>query len=741
MSFNNNYYLTVNIILSSLQKLSYTDFEVNSHKMKKLKWLLLSLTFMLGIAIVGYAVILFGGGLIADDEDMILDATTTIETNDGMVIGKLYDENRIPVSLESIPDHVQEAFIAIEDRRFYEHSGVDFISVVRAVYRDIVAMAKVEGASTITQQLAKNLFLSNDKTWLRKTKEVMAAIHLERTLTKNDILELYLNEIYFGEGIYGIEAASRNFFNKSADALSLTEGALLAGMAKAPNGYSPIHHPEKAENRRDIVLQAMEETGTISTEERLAAQGKTLGLDVQEYEPKPWAASYIDLVIKEAEDEYELSAEELQRGGYEIVVNIDPEIQQAAYEKIQDGSYFPGNTDGAEGAFVMLEQASGKIAAAIGGRDYKIGDLNRVTLNRQPGSAMKPLAVYGPAMMQETYRPYSLIPDQKMEIDGYTATNYDDRYAGAVSVYDALVESKNAPSVWLLNEIGISYAKEYLKKLNMPIDDEGLAIALGGLSEGVTPLQMAESYHVFVNDGEIIDALAIEQIINRKDEVIHQAEAKTAEVFSPQVAWNMTEILSSVVTDGTGRAGDFPKALAGKTGSTQLPHVEGAVKDAWFVGYTPEYVSAAWMGYDTSDENHYLTTGSEMPTKLTKDILTEIDKRKSLAASFEKPDNVAALPEPIDLPENITLHGDYSFGGFSLFNGRLEWTKPEDDRIVYHVYQEKEGLDERIGRVEGASEFTVERLRIFGSSRYYVVPYDPLTKTEGQKSNTVELPM
>jgi penicillin-binding protein 2A len=485
----------------------------------------------------------------------------------------------------------------------------------------------------------------------------------------------------------------------------------------------------------------MEDTGDITTEERLEAQGKTLGLDVQVYEPKPWVASYIDLVIKEAEDTYHISADELRRGGYRIVVNIDPEIQQIAYEKFQNEDYFPGNTDGAEGAFVMLEQDSGKIAAAIGGRDYQLGDLNRVTLNRQPGSTMKPVAVYGPAMMQETYQPYTLIPDQKMALDGYTATNYDDQYAGSVSVYDALVESKNAPAVWLLNEIGITYAKNYLDKLGIAIQDEGLAIALGGLSEGVTPLQMAQSYRTFANSGEVVDAYTIDQIINRDDEVIHEADINPVDVFSPQVAWNMTSILSSVVTEGTGRAGKYTKALAGKTGTTQHPHVEGAVKDAWFVGYTPEYVSATWMGYDISDEDHYLTAGSEMPTKLTKDILSEIDQQRTLAASFDKPENVQALPEPIDLPEDITLHGDYAFGGFSLFNGRLEWTESEDERIVYHIYQEKEGLDERIGKVEGNNEYTIERIQVFGSSRYYVVPYDPLTKTEGKKSNTVELSM
>lgn len=707
--------------------------------MKKLKWLLISFVCILTLGLIGTVVVLFGGVFIVDEEEMILDATTTIETSDGTVIGKLYEENRIPITLDDIPEHVQEAFIAVEDKRFYDHSGVDFISIVRAVYRDIIAMAKVEGASTITQQLAKNLFLTNDKTWLRKTKEAMAAIHLERHFSKDDILKLYLNKIYFGQGVYGLEAASQKFFNKSAVDLLLSEGAMLAGMAKAPNGYSPVEYPDKAENRRNIVLQAMVDTGDISTEERMEAQGKTLGLDVQEYEPNPWAASYIDLVLKEAENTHHISADELRRGGYRVVVNINTDIQQIAHEKFQDNRYFSGNTHGVEGAFVMLEQASGSIAAVAGGRDYQLGDLNRVAVNRQPGSAMKPVAVYGPAMMQESYHPYALIRDQEMAIDGYTATNYDGQYDGAVTIYESLVKSKNAPSVWLLNDIGISYAKDYLNKLNMPVRDEGLAIALGGLSEGLTPIQMAESYRSFASGGETVDAFAIDEIYNRENEMIHEGKSNTADVFSPQVAWNMTMILSDAVSEGTGRPGDYTKALAGKTGTTQHPHVDGVVKDAWFVGFTPDYVSAAWMGYDTSDEDHYLTAGSEMPTRLTKDILSEMDKQASLASSFDKPENVTALPEPINLPENIILHGSYSFGGFSLFNGKLEWNEADDDRIVYRIYREEEGIDERIGEVEGQHEYTIDRIQIFGSSRYYIVPYDPLTKTEGQKSNTVEL--
>ncbi|GAA0438225.1 transglycosylase domain-containing protein [Lentibacillus halophilus] len=707
--------------------------------MKRLKWLLLSLLFLLVIGIIGYAVILFGGRFVVDEDDLILDATTTLETRNGEVIGKLYHENRIPVTLESIPDHVQEAFIATEDRRFYDHAGIDFQSIARAVYRDIIAMDKVEGASTITQQLAKNLFLTNDKTWMRKTKEAMAAIHLERRFSKNKILELYLNEVYFGHGVYGIEAASRMYFNKSAQDLTLSEGALLAGLVKAPNGYSPIRHPKKAETRRNVVLEAMEDTENIATQKRMQAQGRTLGLNIQTYEPKPWAAGFIDLAVQKAADRYHLSMDELQRGGYRIVVTVHPEAQKIAYRQFQNDSHFPGNTDGVQGAFVMLDQQSGEVAAAMSGRNYEFGNLNRVTVKRQPGSAIKPLAVYGPAMMTGNYDPYSLIQDKKQAIDGYTPTNYDGQYAGSVSIYQALIESKNAAAVWLLNDIGIPYAKDYLNQLGMPIQDDGLAIALGGLSEGVTPLKMAQSYRAFANSGKTIDAFAIEKMMNRDDEVIHQADPETTSVFRPQVAWNMTRMLSSAVADGTASAGHYSKALAGKTGSTQHPHVEGAVKDAWFAGFTPKYAMATWIGYDTSDKTHYLTTGSEAPTRLTKAILSEMNNQTPLTASFDKPANVSDLPEPIDLPTNITLHGNHSFGGLSFLKGTLEWTESADDRIVYRIYREEDGSDEQIGKVKGDNEYTIKPFPFFDSSRYYVVPYNPLTDKEGKKSNTVKL--
>ncbi|WP_249870160.1 transglycosylase domain-containing protein [Oceanobacillus saliphilus] len=705
-------------------------------KLKLVLWMMVSLLL---IGLIGFGTILYGGKLVVDEADMVLDATTTIETRDGEVIGKLYNENRSLITMNQIPEDLTNAFISIEDRRFYEHAGVDIKSIMRAVYKDIIAMSKVEGASTITQQLAKNLFLYNDKTWTRKVKEAMAAIYLERNISKDEILELYMNEVYFGHGLYGVEAASNHFFSKSVKELTLAEAAMIAGLVKAPNGYSPINHPDKALDRRNIVLQAMEDVGYISTETRIAEQRKTLGLVLQETEPTPWTDSYIDLVMKEAADKHQLSVEALKKGGYRIVVNMDRDIQQIAYEQFQNDEFFPGNTAGVEGAFVMMEEGTGKIVSAIGGRNYQLGDLNRVTVQRQPGSTFKPVAVYGPAMMQEDkYTPFTLLPDRQM--GEYTVANSDDVYANVVTVYEALITSKNTSTVWLLDQIGIDYSKSYLEKLGMSIEDEGLALALGGLTKGVTPLQMAQSYQSFAGDGQMIDSTTIEKIIDRHDQVVYEAEIHTEQVFTPQVSWNMTEMLEETVDNGTATAGEYSKALAGKTGSTQHPHVEGQTKDAWFVGYTPEYVSAVWMGYDKSDKNHYLTGGSSYPTSLTKAILTEIDKQSggTLSEDFTKPDNVEELPRPITLPQITNLTAEYQLGGFSLIRGKLSWDGSDDDRVIYRIYQQNDGIDKRIGEVTGKTEYTISNA-LFRNNRFYVVAYDPLTKLEGGRSEIVEL--
>ncbi|HLS36604.1 MAG TPA: PBP1A family penicillin-binding protein, partial [Bacillota bacterium] len=677
---------------------------------RKIKWSLVALGTLIILTLLGFISLLFGGRFIVNEDNFILPATTTVETANGEVIGELFEERRYPVMIEDIPEYVQEAFIAVEDRRFYQHKGVDPRSIVRAVYRDIIARGKVEGASTITQQLAKNLFLEHDKTWMRKTKEAMAALHLERKLTKDEILELYLNKIYFGDGLYGIEAASRYFFSKSVEDLTLNEGAILAGMIQAPNYYFPERHPERAKERRDVVLETMERAGFISAEEKIKEQGKTLGLNILDREQKPWLDSFLDLVIKEAEKEYQLPLDELRRGGYQIIVTVDEMIQQTAYEHFQKDEYFPGNTEGVEGAFVMIEQETGKVVSAIGGRNYSLGDLNRVTVKRQPGSVIKPLVIYGPALMENEYHPYVMLPDEAMAFDGHVVSNVDGKYEGYVSLYDALVHSKNAPTVWLLNEIGVEQGTSYLDKMNIKIEDDGWPVALGALSEGMTPLEIVKGFSNFENKGKSVEPFTIERIVDN-DKVIAEREIKTYDIFDPQVSWYLTEMMQKVVTSGTGSRGEYAKALAGKTGTTEHPRVEGQVKDAWFAGYTPEYTMALWMGYDVSDEEHYLTGGSSYPTKLTKDILSSIDREIVLSDEFIKPEFVEGLPDPIHLQEVTSIDFSYTFGGFPFLKGRLTWESENDERVIYRIYEESNDGRELVDEVPGGQkEFVIDKV-------------------------------
>ncbi|MFD1414165.1 transglycosylase domain-containing protein [Oceanobacillus jeddahense] len=708
---------------------------------QKIKWLAIAIAAVFLLLLSGYGLLILGGKMIANEDDLQLDLTTTIRTEDGEVIRTLYNENREYVSSDHIPDHVLQAFVAVEDRRFFEHQGIDLQSISRAVYRDILARSKVEGGSTITQQLSKNLFLSNDKSWTRKIKEMMASLYLERRLSKDEILELYVNQVYFGEGVYGVQKASEYFFSKDVDDLTISEGALLAGLMKAPNGYSPLNHPDKAAERRNVVLMTMESAGFIDEETMIAEQEKGLGINLAEEErgTNPWVDSYVDIAIKEAAEVHDLSFAELQSGGYDITVYMNDDFQQVAYQNFQEDAFFPGNTEGTEGAFVMLDKNNGHIVSAIGGRDYSFGDLNRTNVQRQPGSTFKPVAVYGPALMQEdTYNPYTIIPDQYMDIDGYEATNVSGEYKDNITIYQAIVESTNTSAVWLLNEIGIDNSKSYLEKMDMPIEDNGLSIALGGLNKGVTPLQMAQSFQTFANNGEMSKATAIAEIKDRHGEVVYQSESNKEEVFTPQVAWDMTEMLKETVRTGTASSGEYGKELAGKTGTTQHPAVEGASKDAWFVGYTPDYVTAMWMGYDRSDADHYLTGGSSYPTSLTKKILTDIDNQtgSGLTASFEMPEGVEALPDPIDLPVIEHVDASYTFGGFALLKGKLSWGGSTDDRIVYRVYKEEEGTDELVGEVEGETEFIIDDVW-FRNETYYVVPVDPITNMEGSQSTSV----
>src|SRR5690625_2000469 len=347
-------------------------------------------------------------------------------------------------------------------------------AIIQSIYLDILARSKVKGASTITQQLAKNLFLTNDKSWLRKTKEAMIALYLEREFTKDEILEMYLNIIYFGQGQYGVEAASNKFFYKSVEELTLEEGALLAGIVNAPNGYSPIDHPDKAKNRRNLVLDRMAEGEIITAEEANEAKNKDIELNISQRKYNPAYHTIVDMAIQEAQQLYDISFEELKENRYRIVTSLDETIQQIAYEQFQYDAYFPGNNmEEVEGSFVMMKEETGEVVAAIGGRNFQFQDYNRVTNPvGQPGSTMKPMGVYATALETGNYDPYSILPDQLEEWDGKPVRNNNHQYDESVSLYNALKYSKNTSSVWLLDDIGVDTGKKYLEKMHFNVEDD-----------------------------------------------------------------------------------------------------------------------------------------------------------------------------------------------------------------------------------------------------------------------------
>ncbi|MED1712964.1 transglycosylase domain-containing protein [Bacillus paralicheniformis] len=687
------------------------------------------------LSLIGYITILFLGDYVIDEKKLIFHASSKIVDQNGEEVTSLYTENRRPISIAEVPDGVKNAFIAVEDKRFYEHHGIDFKSVSRAVYKDILAGGKVEGGSTITQQLAKNTFLTHDKTFLRKTKEVIIAINLERDYSKDKLLEMYLNQLYFGHGVYGIQAAANYFFSKDVKDLTVSEGAVLASIPKAPSTYSPILNPEKSRERRNVILGMMNEQGYISSKETVRAQGSTLGLHVKEKSKNPWLDSYIDLVMKEAEDKYSISSEQLLQGGYTISVPLDVSIQKAAYTLMKQDGYFPGTDNKAEGSAVFIDNRTGGVVAALGGREYAPKGYNRATAPRQPGSTFKPLAVYGPALEEKRFKPYSMLEDKQLSYGGYSPKNYDGQYEGKVSMVDALTYSKNAPAVWTLNEIGIETVKPYLSRLGMNVPDEGLALGLGGLEKGVSPLEIAGAYRTFVNSGQYTEPFFIKKITDENGDVIFRHEEKSEKVFSKQTAWNMTRMLEEVVKSGTGKAGDFSGEIAGKTGSTTYTGKEGGTKDAWFAGYTPEVTGAVWMGYDKTDESHYLKGGSAYPTRLFKDILKRSNHKPE---RFKAPEGVKDLDRPIRLVDLESVKADYSFTPMGLITVSLKWHEQEDKRVEYRIYERKNGKETLIDTVKGKGSYSIPYANIFSNASYKIVPYNPQTKTEGKGTDYIE---
>ncbi|WP_424767158.1 transglycosylase domain-containing protein [Paenibacillus sp. sgz302251] len=567
---------------------------------------------------------------------MPLPAATILYDREGKEATRISFNKIEGIGYKDIPQHMIDAVVAVEDKRFFEHDGMDLRAISRALVTNVTAGGTVQGGSTITQQLAKNVFLSHERTISRKWDEVLLAKKIEESYSKQEIMEMYLNQIYYGEGAWGIKRAAYTYFGKQASELTIAEAALLAGIIKAPSAMTPYKHAEQAKERRDVVLRLMLEQTLISANQYTAAVKEPIKL----LSARPNRVDdilypyYVDEIIREAITQYGLSENEVLQGGLRIYTALDTKIQQAVEQVYTQESLFPQSAADQliQSGTVLVDPRDGGIRALVGGRgEQPFRGFNRATqLKRQPGSTIKPIAVYTPAL-EQGYQPSDELMDEPININGYEPRNADGRFHGEVSIYEALINSYNIPAVTLLNEIGIDKGMEAAGRFGIPLtaEDRTLGLALGGLHEGVSPLHMAEAYGVFANNGIKIDAHTITRIELADGTVLAEFQGSAGEqVTEPSIAHTMTAMLEGVIKEGTGTAAELTgRPLAGKSGTTQMSGTSGyGAKDNWFVGYTPQLVSAVWLGYDKSDSDHYLTTSSKAAAVIFQAVMNEAMK-------------------------------------------------------------------------------------------------------------------
>lgn len=550
-----------------------------------------------------------------------LQEPTTILDDQGEVAGTLYAEKGTYTPVEAISPTIQQGVIATEDQRFMRHRGFDPIGIGRAAFGYLTEGHIVGGGSTITQQLAKNAYLTADQTLLRKLKELFLAIEIEKSYPKEEILEMYLNNSYFGQGVWGVQDASKKYFNKNASDLSISEGATLAGLLQSPSNTNPLDNYERAINRRDTVLMLMEEVEAITPEERQTAASSDLVLADGYYKDKNPYPAYFDAVVAEAKERYDFKETEILNGGYVIYTSLNQNQQQQMDQVYAQEWLFetaPDRTK-SESASVAMNPKTGGVTAIVGGRYYSPGNWNRAIasdMKRQPGSTIKPLSVYAPAL-EAGYELDSILVDELTTYgaddageNGDQYANVDHTYAGEVPMYEALGQSKNAATVWLLNEIGIDKGIRKLRQFGIPVDAEKErklgSIALGGMEEGVNPLQMASAYSVFANDGVRIEPYFISKIVDPTGAVVvDNSKPKESRVLSTEVNDDMNRMLLYVFSNGNAQiAKPYGYEVAGKTGTTDRDTGEPGVNDQWIVGYTPDLVVASWAGYDNPNEYH-----------------------------------------------------------------------------------------------------------------------------------------
>ncbi len=527
---------------------------------------------------------------------------TQVFSENGEVLAEFFVEKRYYISIEDMPTVLIEAFIAAEDARFFEHQGLDFFSIMRAMGKNISSMDIVQGGSTITQQVTKSLLLTPEKSYTRKIKEAILAYRIEKSLSKSDILSIYLNEIYLGHRSYGVEAAARTYFDKSASKLTLAESALLAGLPKAPSAYSPIRHLKKAQRRQRYVLQRMVDSGYITREEAREAAETPITITPpgnKNITIAPYFTEYIRDYLKRT-----YGNELLYSEGLQIYTSLNLYMQRGAQKAVESGLANYEKREGFEegeprvqGALVAMDPQTGHVKALVGGVNFLENQFNRaLQARRQPGSAFKPI-VYA-AALDKHYTTTTKIIDSPLvymvesDEEFWEPKNFDLEYTGPVTLRNALSKSRNIITIKILQDIGVSYVVNYAKKLGIsaPLNYD-LSLALG--SSGISLLELTRAYGAFANQGLLVEPIFITKVVGRDGTVLEENHPRLKQVISPQTAFLVTSLLTSVVKEGTGRrAQALERPCAGKTGTTN------DVRDAWFIGYTPDIIAGTWVGFD-----------------------------------------------------------------------------------------------------------------------------------------------
>ena len=673
--------------------------------------------------------------------------TTIIYSAEGEELTKLYRENRIYVPLDKIPAHLREAIVAVEDKNFYVHHGVDFFGILRAVVANIRAGYRAQGASTITQQLARNALLHQRKTYYRKIQEAYLALQFERMYTKPEILEMYLNEIFMGHSAYGVEAAANQYFGKSISELSLSESALIAGLPRAPNFYSPYNNMDEAVERRNFVLDKMVELGYINQQQASQAKNEEIVLDSKEDNlNKDIAPYFIRYVRDKLLDMY--GANMVYGSGLKVYTTLDTDMQKIANSSVENAlqqKYIPtvqranvADPNQPQLALITLDAKTGAIKTMIGGR----GDdqFNRaVQAVRQPGSAFKPF-VYATAV-KNNYSPGDVINDmptlnpkkQSSNNKEIWPTNFGNEYRGFVSLRTGLIHSINVAAVELLKKVSVDDTVKTAEQMGISTFNSAdnvpdhYSLALGGLDRGVKPIEMATAYGIFANNGIKTEPYAITRVLDRDNRVIYEAHPNKRIVLSPETSYLMTDMLRSVINQGTGWRANLERPVAGKTGTTNN------YTDAWFVGYTPDLVTSVWIGEDNLQEMVYnekdnsgnyihsegngpRTVSSSEAAQLWGEYMREVVKDREVAY-FSEPNNIKSVSiDPITgkLPNKFTpriveekyrpenaprnaedLHGPIETVRIDKNTGHLATENCPEEDVVEYNYIEKSGI--RVG--------------------------------------------